>query len=344
MATVTRMGPNGKYVMSYEVCGRANCEVRYKFSPDGVDWGAATDLGQRAVTTDDRYLGHSPYITWLPKQHALALAGQNVYSTVDNQPTGENYRAVFLNDNGGRGAWSWAPTPWAVSNASTACNANYSPDLLATADGMLRYTAPTSTGSSGPCAENTGAASVGQLPFHDSFATAGEAGWNTYGGGWNASDGVFSVTSGGADGPKALTGSTGWTNYTVSADLEATSTAGEVGLLARASNPAIGPDSHQGYLAFFDVSAKTLTIARQDYAYEPLASVPLPSVAASTWYRLSFTALGDTLTATLRPAAGGAATKVSVRDPYNSFPAGMVGLRAHSGTAAFRNVTVSPLP
>jgi hypothetical protein len=338
MATVTRMGPHGKYVMSYEVCGRANCEVRIKFSPDGTNWGSPSDIGQRVVTTDNRYLGHSPFITWLPAQHALALAGQSVYSTVDNQPTGETYRSVFLNTDGGRGAWSWAPAPWRVSNASSACNANYSPDLLATAGGALRYTAPTSTGSTGPCAENTGATTIGALPFHDQFGTAGDAGWDNYGGSWQVAGSTYSAS--GDDGPTAFTGSTGWGDYTVTADVEATSTTGEVGLLARASNPAVGADSHQGYLAFFDVAAKTLTIARQDYAYEPLTSVPV-TVAPNTWYRLSLTVRGEALTATLRPAAGGAASTVSTTDPYDSFPTGMAGLRVHGGTAAFRNVTIT---
>jgi len=325
--------------MSYEVCGHANCEVRVKYSSDAAHWVAA-DIGTRVVTGDNRYLGHSPYITWLPQQHELVLAGQNVYSTVSNQPTEENYRAVFVNSGG---TWSWAPAPWHVSNASPSCNANYSPDLLATDDGMLRYTAPTSTGSSGPCAEGTGAAAVATLPFADRFADLGEAGWDTYAGTWQLQGGVYSVGSGGADGPKALTGSTGWRDYTVAADVQITSAAGDAGVLARVSNPATGADSHQGYLAFFDVGAATLTIARQDYSYEPLASAPVVGGAAAfTWYRISFTVKGSTLTATMRPAGGGSSTTVSVTDPYSSFPTGMVGLRDHAGTAAFRNVTVAP--
>jgi hypothetical protein len=338
MASVAQIGNSHKYVMSYEFCGHANCEVRIKYSNDAVNWGPATDIGERVVSTDNRYLGHSPYIAWLPKQKELVLAGQNVYSTVSNQPTDENYRAVFVNSGG---TWHWAPAPWKVSNASSACNANYSPDLLPTADGQLRYTAPTSTGSSGPCAEGTGAAPIDVLPFRDNFAAGSDAGWADYGGTWQLQDGVYAATSGGPDGPVALTGTTGWTNYTIAADVEITSSAGDAGVVARVGNPAVGADSHQGYLAFFDVGAKAFTIARQDYSYEPLASAPVTGVSANTWYRISFTVRGSDLTASMQPVGGGAATKLHVNDPYDSFPSGLAGVRDHAGTASFRNVSIT---
>ncbi|MGI8870296.1 MAG: hypothetical protein ACR2F6_15975 [Mycobacteriales bacterium] len=41
-------------------------------------------------TTDGRYLGHSPYLTWADGK--LVLAGQRVYSTATNTPTEEDYK------------------------------------------------------------------------------------------------------------------------------------------------------------------------------------------------------------------------------------------------------------
>lgn len=340
MPTVTRMGPHGDFVLSYEVCGRPNCEVRYKTSHDGDRW-RPTDLGTLASTGDGRYLGHSPYVTWDPSTHALLLAGQRMYSTVGHQPTGEDYRAVLVNTDGGKGAWSWTPAPWTVSPASSACNANYSPNLLVEGD-ALRYTAPTSVGDTGPCGEATGTAPVPALPFHDRFATAGQAGWIDYGGCWQVNGDTYAVTCGGDEGPKALTGSTGWTDYTVAADVRVTSANGDAGVLARTTNPAVGPDSHAGYTAFVDAGGGTLTVARQQYAYEPLATVPVPGgVRTGTWYRISFTVKGFGLSATLASADGGSLARVSVTDPYRSFPNGLVGLRDHAGTAEFRAVTVT---
>jgi hypothetical protein len=340
MVTVARMGDNGKYVMSYEVCGRPNCQVHYKYSTDGDSWNA-TDLGQVPTTSDGRYPGASPYLVWDPAIKGLVLAAHGVFSTVGNQATGENMRAVFVNTDGGRGDWSWAPAPWHVDNASSACNANYSPALLAQSDGQLRYTAPTSVGSSGPCGESTGVAPIGVLPYTSAFGTNGDAGWNDYGGCWSVAGDVYQTSCGGDVGAKALTGSTGWTDYTVAADVDITSSGGNAGVLARVSDPAVGPDSHDGYTAFYDLGAGTLTIARQEYAYEPLASVPVPGgLTRGTWYRVSLTVRGSTLSATLQPPSG-AATTLTVTDAYRSFPSGMAGVRVSAGTAAYRNVTVT---
>ncbi|GAB3433745.1 sialidase family protein [Flindersiella endophytica] len=345
MPTVTRLGPNGKFVLAYEVCGRPHCEVRLKYSTDGARWSGPADLGARPETSDGRYLGHSPYITWVPTGAGtgqLVLGAQHVFSVVGDQATGEDYRAVFLNTQGEKGGWDWAPAPWRVSNASPSCNANYSPHLMPEGPaGVVRLTAPTSTGATGPCGEATGAASVGLLPYHDSFAGNGDAGWNTYGGCWSVQAGIYSNTCDGGAGPKALTGSTGWTDYTVTADVQLTSATGDAGVLARVTDPADGPDSHHGYHAFFDAGSQQLVIARQEYAYVPLASAPVAGgVQRDTWYRLSFQVNGSRLTATLQPAAGGTPTTVTVTDPYDSFPAGLAGLRHHAGTAAFRNVSV----
>lgn len=338
MATVARMGAHGKYAMSFELCGRVNCEVHVKFSADGRNWGPARDVGTKVVTTDGRYFGHSPTITWVSGR--LVLAAQNVFSTGTNQPTGENYRAIFTNNHFGRGPWSWSPAPWTVSHSSSDCNANYSPWLLPTDDGRVRYTAPVSIGTSGPCAEATGVGGVGTLPVRDTFATTGGAGWNTYGGTWSARGGSYTVTAGGEVGPKALIGSTGWRNYTVTADVTITSASGDAGVIARVSNPAVGVDSYDGYLAFFDVGAKTLDLAREDGGYEPFASVRVP-VSAGTTYRLSLRVQGSRLTTSITPAAGGATTRLSFTDPYASFGSGLAGLRDHAGTATFSQVRIT---
>jgi len=343
MPTVTRMGPSGRFVLAFEVCGRPHCEIRLKESADGSRWSRPEDLGVRAETSDGRYLGHSPYVTWVPTAPGtghLVLAGQRVLSVVGHDTVGEDYRAVFLSENGVKGPWSWAPAPWRVSNASPRCNANYSPHLMPEGPpGVLRLTAPTSIDDSGPCGEATGTASVGTLPFRSAFAENGDAGWNTYGGCWSVEGDVYVESCGGTVGAKALTGSTGWRDYTVSADVQITSSSGNAGVLARVTDPNVGADSHRGYHAFFDVNTRELIIARQEYAYLRLAAVPV-EVRSGEWYRLTFRVHGSTLTASLATMDGAELGRVSFVDPYASFPTGLVGLRHHAGTASYRNVEV----
>jgi hypothetical protein len=349
MATVTRVGPRGEYVMSYEVCGRPNCSVHLKFSADGLHWGNPADLGSRVQTPDGYYPGHSPFITWVPdgtQRGELVLAAQRIYDAVDSQPAPIDYRAVFVNTDGGAGSWNWAPSPWAVSAASSACNANYSPDLLpAGPDGMIRYTAPTTVPGSSACGEGTGVADIGVLPYHSGFGGNGQAGWDMFGGNWTAGGGVLSETSGGTGGNKAVTGSTGWRDYQLSAQVKATSPGSVDGVAVRVSDASTGTDSYRGYLVFFDTHAGDFVIAREDYAYEPLATVSVPGgVAAGAWYQISVRAVGSHLSATLAPAGQAPVIHLATTDPYDSFPSGMVALRDFAGTASWRDVTVTALP
>jgi len=348
MATVTRIGATGGYVMAYEVCGQPNCAAHLKFSTDGLHWGNPASIGSWLETTEGYYLGNSPYITWVPNgtaQGELVMGAQQIWDAVNSQPAPIDYRGVFINTDGGKGTWNWAPSPWQVSTSSSACNANYSPDLLPVGpDGMIRYTAPSSVAGSPACGEATGVADLGVLPYHSTFASSGQDGWDMFGGSWSVKGGALSETSGGTGGNKAVTGSSGWRNYQLKAQLEATSAGSVDGVAVRVSDPSTGTDSYRGYLVFFDSGAGDFVIAKENYSYEPLATVPVPGgVAASTWYTITVQVNGSHIGATLAPAAGGPVTAVSATDPYNSFPAGMIGLRDFSGTASWRDIAVTAI-
>jgi hypothetical protein len=349
MANVVQVGPRGGYVMSYEVCGQPNCAAHLKFSSDGLHWGDAADLGSWLETPDGYYLGNSPNITWVPDgtaQGELVVAAQQIFDAVNSQPAPIDYRAVFINKDGGHGTWYWAPSPWRVSNTSSSCNADYSPDLLPVgSDGLIRYTAPTSVSGSSACGEGTGTADIGVLPYQSDFSSNGQAGWDMFGGNWSVSGGVLAETSGGTGGNKAVTGSSAWTDYQLGAQVEATSAGSVDGVAVRVSDPSTGTDSYQGYLVFFDTSSGDLVIAREDYAYEPLATVAVPGgVAANKWYQVTVQVVGSKISATLAPAGGSQVAKVAVTDPYNSFPHGMIALRDFSGTASWQDIAVTSLP
>ena len=352
MPTVTRMGPNGDFVLGYEICNRAHCPAYVKRSSDGARWGSAADVGDPVITGDGRYPGHSPVITWVPtgdRAGQLVLAAQRVFAAVGDDPAPEDRRALFVHPGDDLGdAWDWAPAPWTVSDASPGCNANYSPHVMpAGAPGEVRLTAPTSVGDSGTCGEATGVASIGALPFESAFDSRGQAGWIGYGGSWQVDDGVLRQRA--TDGfPKAVTGSTGWTDYVVAAELRLGSGTVDAGLLARLSDPQEGPDAHHGYYVGLDPVDGRLFVSRQDYAYQEIASRAVPGgIDRDTWHRLSLrvvtTGSGTELRAELRPGTGAEVITLTATDPYDSFRSGMVGLRTHSGTADFRAVTVRPV-
>ncbi|KAL1896056.1 hypothetical protein Sste5346_004795 [Sporothrix stenoceras] len=340
MATVALMD-NGEYAMSYEVCGRPNCPVHVKTSKDGVTWGdGASDVGTAVVTEDSLYAGSSPYTAWDPATNQLVLACHAVWDVATDTQAPESRRAVFTNDNYGQGVWSWSPAPWAVSNASAACNSNYSPNLLPLSNNSIRYTAPTSEGTTGLCSEKTGIAPIGVLPYSSDFAANGQQGWFNLGGNWTVDDDEYSVGSVGNIDARAVTGSSGWTDYTVEADAMIVGSSGVVGLNARVSAPFNGLNAFKGYTAAINSFTGNLTVSREAHAMVVLATAAHPGgIVGNTWYHLSLKVSGYDLTATVTSATGTSSTTVKAVD--NTFPRGMAGLLANDGAGSFKNVKIA---
>jgi hypothetical protein len=154
MATVAQMGAGaGNYVMSYEDCGPASCDVYTKTSADGDNWGSSpSDMGTRAETSDGLYLQVSPVITWVGnggEDGTLYLTAHREVNSNGPIPAGQT--AVLTNANsvnGPSGPWSWLPAPpIPTTGAPSSCNTNYSPDLLVTADNSsLLYTVAEAAG------------------------------------------------------------------------------------------------------------------------------------------------------------------------------------------------------
>ncbi|KIH87307.1 hypothetical protein SPBR_04877 [Sporothrix brasiliensis 5110] len=337
MATVARL-PSGQYAMSYEVCGRPGCPVHVK-TGDGTEWRAA-DIGS-PVVSDHMYAGSSPYMIWDPSTEQLVLSSHAIWDDATDTQAPPTRRAVFTNsDKNGAGAWSWSPAPWAASNASAACNANYSPHLLPLQGGTIRYTTPSSEGASGLCSERTGAAPVGVLPYRADFAAHGQLGWFDLGGSWSVDGDAYSVGSVGNIDARAVTGSSGWTDYTVAADAMIVGSSGVVGLNARVTSPWNGLNAFKGYTAAINSFTGNLTLSREAHAMVVLSSVAHPGgVVGNTWYHLSLTVHGHELTASVSSATGKTTTTVTAVD--NSFPQGMAGLLVNDGAGSFSNVHIN---
>ena len=338
MATVSLMG-NGKYLMSYEVCGRTNCPVHVKTSIDGVTWDSG-EVGSPVITPDGYYGGSSPYNVWDATSKQLVLAAHNFWNITTNRLAPPTHRGVFLNKNYGAGSWSWAPAPWDVSNASSVCNSNYSPDLLLRPDGIIRYTAPAAQGSTGLCSEKTGQAPVGILPYESNFAANNQQGWNDYGGSWSVSGDEYAVaTVGNAATGIALTGSSGWTDYEISADVQIAGSAGVVGLTARVTAPNMGLNAFKGYTVAINTFTGNLTISKETNDMVVLGShTAFGGIKTNTWYRLSLSVKGSNITGILSTEKGGFMTAFSSAE--SSYAEGMAGLSATIGGGRFRNVKI----
>ena len=135
MATVIRL-PGGRYVMSFEVCGRTNCEVHIKTSADAESWGAQTDLGPRVQTSSGVYAGHTPYIAWTRAggaQGEILLTSHDLYGR-DDTVAPQSRHDLLVNKQEGTGPWSLVAAPVQVSEGGPDC-ANYSSALLPSSTG-----------------------------------------------------------------------------------------------------------------------------------------------------------------------------------------------------------------
>ena len=143
------------YFMTFEHCGPADCEVHYKTSSDGWNWGNVSDVGTRIQTADGRFLKHTPYNIWSfdPKSStgggALLVVGQIVVDS-NNQQTGDSGYVLFANTNAdGSGSFYTISSPVTMDDARADVCPNYSSPLLQSTDGesLLEFVTDYDNGS-----------------------------------------------------------------------------------------------------------------------------------------------------------------------------------------------------
>ncbi|MGA8116597.1 MAG: sialidase family protein [Actinocatenispora sp.] len=134
---VVRALRNGTWIMTYEICGSTYaCDVYYRTSADGADWGDPALAGSRIVATDGTHFRHTPTTTVLDDGSAtgkIVLAGQ-LYVNSGGGTDGGNGITLLTNTGGGAGAWTRIIAPVSVPNAYDNYCPNYSPALAPTAD------------------------------------------------------------------------------------------------------------------------------------------------------------------------------------------------------------------
>ena len=357
MPVVRRLG-NGSFAMAYELCkdsvGNADqtCRVYLKTSPDGANWGAASNLGNLIHTAGGLQLLHTPALAWTPSggpNGTLIASGQRVVTGSDGPSTivrPESGRVVFINEQNGSGSWQAVSAPLSVDPTGDYNNgpgkhcANYSPSLVPTASGnaVLMVTTNFLPGSNTRCEIRFGAGPIGILPLYAPLASGNDTGWATYGGTWTVNGGMYTQT-GASAGPKSLVGSTGWTDLTVSTDLRLDSS-GQAGVLLRTTSPSVGADNHVGYYVGIE-TAGNLIIGSQNHNWTPLSSAAVTGgVPTGTWFHLSATIIGCSIKATVK-RDDSVATTTAIATVPGCFAAGQVGVRTHLTTASFRNFQVT---
>jgi hypothetical protein len=126
---------NGKYFMSYEICGPTyHCFVYSRTSKDGLKWGKPAEAGTKVVSTTGQYLAHAPNNHIMPDGHVL-VAGQLVFEA-DGKASGDNGNILFVsNKKNPLKPWTTMPAPVPVPTAFNNPCPNYSSAMLPTADG-----------------------------------------------------------------------------------------------------------------------------------------------------------------------------------------------------------------
>ncbi|KAE8315219.1 hypothetical protein BDV41DRAFT_574918 [Aspergillus transmontanensis] len=349
MATVAKMG-NGEYFMSYEWCDTRNypttCPVHGKTSKDGVTWDAS-DEGVLVASPDNVAAYDSPYSIWDPVGKQLIVSSYNKRrpsNTPYLKPIPplllEDRHTVHINLQYGTGNWHWASAPW-YAPRSADCTSNYSPNLLQLPNGTILYSARTPANiQGGQCEESTGAAAIGILPYKSDFSVTGDAGWIDFDQSWSVSGDQYQFPQPNSDqGTIVLTGSSGWTDYEISADAIVTSSSGVVGLLARATHLDNAPKGITRYTAAIDSNRGDFTLYKvNDKGATVLSSKPVPGgIKVNQTYHLSLSVKSATLFATVT-GSGEAKTNLSVAD--NVLGRGLAGLFGSYGSGGFSNVQI----
>ena len=150
MTTVVRMG-DGRYAMAFEDCRKdldpdTACSVRFKTSPDGLDWSPESSTGERVDDAAGRHLLHTPYLAWSSwggGAGTLIVSGQRLVTGAEGALTvlPQSGRVVLTNGAGGRGLWRAVAAPVVVNPTGS-----YGPG----ASGCPGYSSPILVDVSGP--------------------------------------------------------------------------------------------------------------------------------------------------------------------------------------------------
>ncbi|WP_315753778.1 MULTISPECIES: sialidase family protein [unclassified Bradyrhizobium] len=137
---VSRRLADGRWMMTYELCGPAHCIARYRLSDDGWNWADPADVGAEIRLSNGAFPAHAPRFTVAPNGAILLVA--QLIETPALKPGARNGRVLLINEVGDPTTpWRTIPAPVPVPDAcSETCEAhqwcpNYSSSLLTASSG-----------------------------------------------------------------------------------------------------------------------------------------------------------------------------------------------------------------
>ena len=152
MPVVSKLS-DGRYLMTYEVCGQPeaiNCEVRYKTSADGWDYGATNAVGAKMRDSLGRYFTGTPVNTVLP-DGALLWVG-HFLRKANGDFTGLNGKVILKSANGSpEGPWTTIPAPVTISDLRKPSCEGFSPGLQSVAVGVTLIELTSRKNAAGHC-------------------------------------------------------------------------------------------------------------------------------------------------------------------------------------------------
>ncbi|MFR9728334.1 sialidase family protein [Saccharopolyspora sp. MS10] len=135
---VVRPLPDGRYYLSYEICGTGDahdCAAHFRISADGADWGDPAADGALLELGDGRFFAHAPKITVLPGGEVVTV-GQELKHP-DGVVADGNGATLFVTAEPGSGTPVAVPAPVEVPGARDEPCPNYSSALLPVGESEL---------------------------------------------------------------------------------------------------------------------------------------------------------------------------------------------------------------
>ncbi len=139
-----------------------------------------------------------------------------------------------------------------------------------------------------------------------------------------------------------MSGSMGWRNIALSADVRLDQSGGDVGLMIRSNNEDLGVDAYNGYYAGLRALEGTLIAGRSNYSWSEVSPVALPGgVHERVWYHLQLIMYGCRLGASAENLSTHQ-TAVLLLYEDKCLSSGRIGLRSLSTGGQWRNISVAP--
>jgi signal transduction histidine kinase len=181
------------------------------------------------------------------------------------------------------------------------------------------------------------------VPSHSYQLQAGQMGeWTAFGGEWKASNGVLYNKNSDVRGGKLITGSKGWENYTLRADIKFKNENGDMGVIIRSNDEEAGLDAYNGYYVGLRTTPANLVIGRSNYGWVEARPVPLPGgINPSVWYRFRVTTYNCNIAASVQNLETLQTAWIAFKE-RSCVKTGRIGLRTVDAEGMWRNISIAP--